>query len=152
MADSLRDSGLNLIRKYIPDSPGYTPEDEPSQYNIPYVPSSPVYPTPEYNPSTPEYTPSFITTVPELNLVEEKKEENTHIKFLEPPASPPPSDVTSHLQTTPMQHTSPAADNPESSRPPQGMPIPVHISRGIHPEMKSNTDLDAGQQQAGQPD
>ena len=78
-----------------------------------------MYPTPEYNPSTPEYTPSFITTVPELNLVEEKKEENTDIKFLESPASPPPSDVTSHLQTTPMQHTSPAADNLESSEPPQ---------------------------------
>ena len=154
MADSLRDSGLNLIREYMPDSPVYTPEDEPSQYNIPYIPSSPVYPTPEYNPSTPEYTPSFITTVPELNLVEEMKEENTNIKFLDPPASPPPSDVTSHLQTTPMQHTSPAADNlhPESSGPPQGMPIPVHISRDIPPEMKSNTELDAGQQQAGQPD
>ena len=183
MADSLRDSGLNLIREYIPDSPVYTPEDEPSQYNIPYVPSSPVYPTPVYNPPTPEYTPSFITTVPELNLVNMKKEENihikfldppasptpndmpsespqqqnVHIKFLDPPASPPPNDVTtgtSHLQTTPMQHTSPAADtlHPESSGPPQGMPIPVHISRGIPPEMKSDIDLDAGQQQAGQPD
>ena len=53
-----------------------------------------------------------------------------------------------------MQHTSPAADNlhPESSGPPQGMPIPVHISRGIPPEMKSSSDLDAGQQQTGQPD
>ena len=183
MTDSLRDSGLNLIREYIPDSPVYTPADEPSQYNIPYVPSSHVYQTPEYNPPTPEYTPSFITTVPELNLVDKKKEENihikfldppasptpngmssespqqqnVHIKFLDPPASPPPNDITtgtSHLQATPMQHTSPAADNlhPESSGPPQGMPIPVHISRGIPPEMKSNTDLDAGQQQAGQPD
>ena len=157
MADSLRDSGLNLIREYIPDSPVYTPEDEPSQYNTLYVPSSPVYPTPEYNPPTPEYTPSFITTGPELNLVDMKKEENIHIKFLDPPASPPPNDVitgTTHLQTTPMQHTSPAADNlhPESSGPPQGMPIPVHINRGIPPEMKSNTDLDAGQQQTGQPD
>ena len=56
MADSLRDSGLDLIREYIPDSPVYTPEDEPSQYNIPYVPPSPVYPTPVYNPPSPEYT------------------------------------------------------------------------------------------------
>ena len=183
MADSLRDSGLNLIREYLPDSPVYTPEDEPSQYNIPYVPSSPVYPTPVYNPPTPEYTPSFITTVPELNLVDMKKEKNIHIKFLDPSASPtpngmpsespqqqnvhikfldqpasPPSNYvitgTSHLQTTPMQYTSPAADtlHPESSGPPDGMPMPVHISRGIPPEMKSDTDLDAGQQQAGQPD
>ena len=34
MADPMRDSGLDLIREYIPDSPVYTPEDEPSQYNI----------------------------------------------------------------------------------------------------------------------
>ena len=134
MADSLRDSGLDLIREYIPDSPVYTPEDEPSQYNIPYVPPSPVYPTPVYptpvyNPPSPEYTPSAITTVPELDLIDMKKEENihikfldppasltpsdmpsgssqpqnVHIKFLDPPASPPPSDITSgtsHLQTT----------------------------------------------------
>ena len=30
MADPMRDSGLDLIREYIPDSPVYTPEDEPS--------------------------------------------------------------------------------------------------------------------------
>ena len=32
--------------------------------------------------------------------------------------------------------------HPEASRPPQGMPIPVHISRGIPPEFMSDTDLD----------
>ena len=31
------------------------------------------------------------------------------------------------------------------------MPIPVHISRGIPPEMKSNTDIDVGLQQIEQP-
>ena len=156
MADPLRDSGLDLIREYIPDPPVYTPEDEPSQYNLPYVPSSPVYPTPVYSPPTPEYTPSLITTIPELDLIDMKKEENIHIKFLDPPASPPPSDITSgtsDLQTTPVQYTSPAADtlHPQSSGSPQGMPIPVHISRGIPPELKSGTDMDAGLQQADQP-
>ena len=182
MADPLRDSDLDLIREYIPDSPVYTPEDEPSQYDIPYVPSSPVYPTPVYNPPTPEYTPSLITTVPELDLIDMKKEENihikfldppasptpdgmpsessqqqnVHIKFLDPPASPPPSDITSgtsHLQTTPVQYTSPAANTlqPDSSGPPQGMPIPVHISKGIPPERKSDIDMNAGLQQADQP-
>ena len=72
---------MDLIREYIPDSPAYTPEDEPSQYDIPYVPSSPVYPTPVYNPPTPEYTPSLITAVPELDLIDRKKEENIHIRF-----------------------------------------------------------------------
>ena len=95
MADSLRDSGLDLIREYIPDSPVYNPEDEPSQYNIPYVPPSPLYPTPVYNPPSPEYIPSTITTVPELDLIDRKKEENVHIKFLDPPASPQPSDMPS---------------------------------------------------------
>ena len=160
MADSLRDSSLDLIREYIPDSPVNNPEDEPSQYNIPYVPPSPMYPTPVYNPPSPEYTPSAITTVPELDLIDMKKEQNVHIKFLDPPASPsdmasgssqlqnvhikfldppaspPPSDITSgpsHLQTTSVQYTSPAADtlHTESSGPPQGMPIPVHTSKGI---------------------
>ena len=171
MEDALRDSGLDLIREYIPDSPAYTPEDEPSQYDIPYVPSSPVYPTPVYNPPTPEYKPSLITAVPELDLIDRKKEENIHIKFLDPPASPTPDGMpsgSSHLQNvhikfldppaspppSSMQCNSPAANTlqPDSSGPPQGMPIPVHISRGIPPEMKSDTDLDAGQQQAGQLD
>ena len=128
MADPMRDSGLDLIREYIPDSPVYTPEDEPSQYDIPYVPASPVYHTPAYNPPTPEYIPSLITEVPELDLSDKKKEEDMHIKFLDPPASPLPSS---------MQCISPAADTlqPDSSGPPQGMPIPVHISRGIPPEI-----------------
>ena len=128
MVDPIRDSGLDLIREYIPDSPVYTPEDEPGQYNIPYVPASPEYPTPEY-------TPSLTTEVPELDLSNRKKEEDKHIKFLNPPASPQPSG---------MQCISPAADTmqPDSSGPPQGMPIPVHISRGIPPEVLSDTDLD----------
>ena len=135
MADPMRDSGLDLIREYIPNFPVYTPEDEPSQYDIPYVPASPVYPTPAYNPPTPEYIPSLITEVPELDLSDKKKEEDMHIKFLDPPASPLPSS---------MQSISPAADTlqPDSSGPPQGMPIPVHISRGIPPEILSDTGLD----------
>ena len=89
MADVLRDSGLNLIREYIPDSPVYNPEDELGQHNIPFVPPLPVYPSPVYNPPSPKYTPSAITTVPELDLIEEeKKEEKVHIKFLDPPALP----------------------------------------------------------------
>ena len=145
MADSLRDSGLDLIREYIPDSPVYNPEDEPSQYNIPYVPPSPVYPSPVYNPPSPEYTPSAITTVPELDLIEEKKEEKVHIKFLDPPASPPPSDVSSgpsQLQNASVHPTSTASIilHTETSGPPQGMPIPIHISRSIPPELMSDTD------------
>ena len=52
-----------------------------------------------------------------------------------------------------MHHTATAADtlHPESSRPPQGMPIPVHISRGIPPELMSDTDMDERLQQPGQP-
>ena len=147
MADALRDSGLNLIREYISDSPVYNPEDEPGQYNIPYVPPLPVYHSPVYNPPSPEYTPSAITTVPELDLIEKKKEENVHIKFLDPPASPPPSDVSSgpsQLQTASVHPTSTAAIilHLEASGPLQGMPIPVHISRGIPPELMSDTDLD----------
>ena len=75
------------------------------------------------------------------------QEANVHIKFLDPPASPPPSDVfsgPSQLQTASVHPTSTAAIilHPESSGPPQGMPIPVHISRGIPPELISHTDLD----------
>ena len=108
MADALRDSGLDLIREYIPDSPVYNPEDEPGQYNIPYVPPSPVY-----HPPSPEYTPSAIT-IPGLNLLEEEKEEDVHIKLTDPPASPPPNgdvslDVSSsgppQLQTASMHPT-----------------------------------------------
>ena len=87
---------------------------------------------------------------------ESSQQQNVHIKFLDPPASPPPNDITSgttHLHTTPVQYTSPAADTlyPESSGPPQGMPISVHISRGIPSELKADTDMDAGLQQADQP-
>ena len=156
-------------QRNIPDSPVYTPEDEPSQYDTPYVPSSPVYPTPVYNPPTPEYIPSLITAVPELDLSNRKKEENIHIKFLDPPASPTPDGMPSessqqqnvHIKfldppasppPSSMQYT-PAANTlqPDSSGPPQVMPIPVHISRSILPEMKSDTDIDAGLQQTEQP-
>ena len=135
-----------------------------------------------YNPPSPQYTPSAITTVTELDLTNMEKEQNVHIKSLDPPASPspsgmpsessqlqnvhikfldppelpPPSDITSgtsHLQTTSVQYTSPAANTPhtESSGPPQGMPIPVHISKGIPPELMSDTEMDEGLQQSDQP-
>ena len=58
----MRESGLDLIREYIPDSPVYNPEDEPDQYNLPYVPHSPVY-----RPPSPDYTPLAITSIPELD-------------------------------------------------------------------------------------
>ena len=106
-----------------------------------------------YHPPSPEYTPSAITTIPGLDLLEEEKAENVHIKFTDPPASPPPDgdvslDVSSsgppQLQTASMHPTSDAAIilHPEPSGPPQGMPIPVHISKGIPPELMSDTDLD----------
>ena len=129
-----------------------------------------MYPTPVYNPPTPEYISLLITAVPEPDLSDRKKEENIHIKFLDPPASPTPDGMPSessqqqnvHIKfldppasppPSSMQCTSPAANTlqPDSSGPPQGMPIPVHISRGIPPEMKSATDIDAGQQQTEQP-
>ena len=136
IADALRESGLDLIREYIPDSPVYNPEDEPGQYNLSYVPHSPVY-----RPPSPDYTPSAITSVPELN----EPEEGAHIKFADPPASPPPNgdvsmDVSSsgptQLHTASVHPTSDASIilHPEPSGPPQGMPIPVYISRGIPPE------------------
>ena len=148
MADALRDSGLDLIREYIPDSPVYNPEDVPGQYTIPHVPQSPVY-----QPSSPEYTPSAITKILGLDLLEEEDEEGAHIKFTDPPASPAPNgdvslDVSSNgpmqLQTASVHPTSDAAIilHPEPSGPPQGMPIPVHISKGIPPELMSDTDLD----------
>ena len=80
------------------------------------------------------------------------QEENVHIKFLDPPASPPPNDVSfdvspsgsSQLQTASVHPTSTASItlHPESSGPPQGIPIPVHISRSIPPELISDTSLD----------
>ena len=148
MADALRESGFNLIREYIPDSPVYNLDYEPGQYNIPYVPHSPVY-----QPPSPEYTPSAITKIPGLNLLEEENEEGAHIKFADPPASPPPNgdvsmDVSSsgltQLQTGSVLPTLDAAIilHPEPSGPTQGMPIPVHISQSIPPELMSDTDLD----------
>ena len=142
--DALRESGLDLIREYIPDSPVYNPEDEPGQYNLPYVPHSP-----GYKPPSPKYTPSVITSIPGLD----EPEEGVHIKFADSPASPPPNgdvsmDVSSsgqtQLHTASMHPISDAAIilHPEPSGPPQGMPIPVHISRGIPPELMSDTDLD----------
>ena len=77
MADALRESGLDLISEYIPDSPVYNPEDEPDQYNISYVRPSPVYHSP-----SPGYTPSAITTIPGLDLLKEQKEEDVHIKWM----------------------------------------------------------------------
>ena len=106
-----------------------------------------------YHPPSPEYTPSAITTIPGLDLIEEEKEENVHIKFTDLPASPPPNgdislDVSPsglpQLQTGSMNPTSDAAIilHPEPSGLPQGMPIPVHISKGIPPELMSDTDRD----------
>ena len=116
----LRASGLDLIREYIPDSPEYNPEDEPGQYNIPYVPQS-------QPPEVPDYQPSATTTVPE------PEEEEARVKFADPPASPP---LTGH----------PTFDadiilHPENSGPPKGKPLQV-ISKGIPPEEMSDTDLD----------
>ena len=114
----------------------YSPEDEQGQYNLPYVPHSPVYRLP-----SPNYTPSAITNVPELD----EPEEGAYIKFVDTPASPPPNgdvsmDVSSsgltQLNTASVHPTSDASIilHPEPSGPPKGKPIPVHISRGIPPE------------------
>ena len=97
-----------------------------------------------YHPPSPEYTPSAITRIPGLDLLEEGSN---------PPASPPPNsdvsmDVSSseptQLQTASVHPTSDAAIilHPEASGPPQGMPMPVHISKGIPPDLMSDTDLD----------
>ena len=116
MADALRESGLDLIREYIPDSPVCNPEDEPDQYTLPYVPHSPVY-----KPPSPDYTPSAITSVPELD----EPGKGAHIKFADPPASPPPNgdvsmDVSSvdqpnfilHLYIQHQMHPSSFIQNP----------------------------------------
>ena len=149
----MREPDLDLIREYIPDSPVYNPEDEPGQYNLPYVPHSPVY-----SPPSPDYIPSAISSVPELDELEE----GAHIKFADPPTSPPPNgdvsmDVSSNgptqLHTASVHPTSDASIilHPESSGPPKGKPIPVHISRGIPPEQMSDTDLDEELQHPDQP-
>ena len=145
---------MDFIREYVHDSPVYNPEDEPSQYNIPYVPPSPVY-----HPPSSEYTPSAITTIPGLDLLVEEKEENVHIKFTDPPESPPQKgdvslDISSsgppQLQTASMHPTSDATIilHPKPSGPPQGMSIPVHISESIPPELMLDTDLDEEMQHA----
>ena len=83
----LRASGLDLIREYILDSPEYNPEDEADQYNKPYVPQIQPF-------DVPDYQPSAIINVPEL------EEEEVHVKFADPPESPPPTgDVL--METTP---------------------------------------------------
>ena len=139
----LRASGLDLIREYIPDSPEYHPEDvTDDQYNIPYVPHT-------QPPEVPDYQPSAIVNVPEL-----EEEEEVHMKFTDPLASPPPTgDVL--METTPgtpslpgQLHASvhPTSDakiilHSENSGPPKGRPLHV-ISKGIPPEEKSDTDLD----------
>ena len=139
----LRASGLDLIREYIPDSPEYHPEDvTDDQYNIPYVPQT-------QPPELPDYQPSAIVNVPEL-----EEEEEVHVKFTDPPASPPPTgDVL--METTPgtpslpsQLHASvhPTSDahiilHSENSGPPKCRPLQV-ISKGIPPEEKSDTDLD----------
>ena len=134
----LRASGLDLIREYIPDSPEYHPENEADQYNIPYVPQT-------QPPEVPDYQPSAIINVPEL------EEEEVHEKFADLPASPPPTgDVL--MKTTPglpdQLHASihPTSDadiilHSVNSGPPKGKPLQV-IRKGIPPEEKSDTDLD----------
>ena len=137
----LRASGLDLIREYIPDSPEHNPEDEPGQYNIPYLPQT-------QPPEVPDYQPSAITNVPQL------EEEEVHVKFADPPASPPPTgdvlmDTTQGIPSLPGQlHASvhPTSDSDtilhsENSGPPKGKPLQV-ISKGIPPEEMSDTDLD----------
>ena len=137
----LRASGLDLIREYIPDSPEYNPGDVPGQYNIPYVPQT-------QPPEVPDYQPSAITSVPEL------EEEEVHVKFADPPASPPPTgdvlmETTPGIPSLPGQlhasvHPTSDADtilHSENSGPPKGKPLQV-ISKGIPPEEMSDTDLD----------
>ena len=137
----LRASGLDLIREYIPNSPEYNPEDEPGQYNIPYVPQS-------QPPEVPDYQPSATTNVPE------PAEEEAHVKFADPPASPPPTgdvlmDTTPGIPSLPDQlHASvhPISDadiilHSENSGPPKGKSLQV-FSKGMPPEEMSDTDLD----------
>ena len=137
----LRASHLDLIREYIPDSPEYNPEDEPDQYNIPYVPQS-------QPPEVSDYQPSAIANVPE------PEEEEAHVRFADPPAPPPPTgdvlmETTPGIPSIPGQlhasvHPTSDADiilHPENSGPPKGKPLQV-ISKGILREEMSDTDLD----------
>ena len=126
----LRASGLDLIREYIPDSPEFDSEDEADDL--------------------PDYQPSAICDVPEL---EEEEEEVIHEKFADSPASPPPTgdvpmDTAPGNPNLPGQiHASvhPTSDagiilHSENSGPPQGGPLQV-MSKGIPPEEKSDSDL-----------
>ena len=123
----LRASGLDLIREYIPESPEFDSEDETDDL--------------------PDYQPSAICDVPEL----EEEEEVIHEKFADSPASPPPTgDVP--MDTAPGNpnlsgqiHASvhPTSDagiilHSENSGPPQGRQVK---SKGIPPEEKSDSDL-----------
>ena len=84
MADLLNTSGLD-IREYIPESPVYNPDNEPDLSGLPYTPSSPVY----RPPSLVDYTPSAITSVPELD----QPDQDCYIKLTDPPGSPPKDDA-----------------------------------------------------------
>ena len=125
----LRASGLDLIREYIPDTPEFNPEDEADDL--------------------PDYQPSAICDVPEL----EEEEEVIHVKFADSPASPPPTgdvpmDAAPDTPNLPGQiHASvhPTSDagiilHSENSGPPQGRPLQV-MSKGIPPEEMSDPDL-----------
>ena len=124
----LRASGLDLIREYIPESPEFDSEDEAD---------------------LPDYQPSAICEVPEL----EEEEEVIHEKFADSPASPPPTgDVP--METAPgnpnlpgqiQASVHPTSDagiilHSENSGPPQGRP-PQVMSKGIPPEEMSDLDL-----------
>ena len=125
----LRASGLDLIREYIPELPEFDSEDEAEDL--------------------PDYQPSAICDVPEI----EEEEEVIHEKFADPPASPPPTgDVP--METAPgnpnlpgqiQASVHPTSDagiilHSENSGPPQGRPLQV-MSKGIPPEEMSDLDL-----------
>ena len=124
----LRESGLDLIREYLPDSPAFTPEDKEEEY----IPTT----TNQYRPPTPVYTPTPITAAPG------SVKDTEHLIFTETPASPtPPGDVSMKVASTSSGNQLHASVHPTSyagiilhpeqmpSEPAQGMPIPVHISQ-----------------------
>ena len=105
---------------------------------LPYTPPSPVY----RHPSPVDYTPSAITSVPELD----QSDQNCHIRLTDPPASQPKDDafIASLQQHTASVYPTSTASitlHPEPSGPPKGKPIPFIISNGIPPEQLSDTDL-----------
>ena len=94
-------------------------------------------------------------------MLEEENEEGVHIKFTDPPASPPPngdvfldvpSSGPSQLQTAPVHPASDSAIilHPKPSGPPQGMPIPVHISNGIPPDLMSDHPIEDSTKDEGE--